>query len=194
MSRLGAVAMVGFSLSLHTAVASAQQQMSETARSLYQNGAVAFSAGRYAEAVRAFRESHAISHAPELLFNLGLAQERAGDVQGAIESLTDFRNAGAPGADREEIERRLVELRRRAATQSAEARATAQRDEARHAVPSERVVVRTVERNTVRQVEYRRSTLDTIGPWVTLGVGAHRRKPSVRLYDLPRGERACVSS
>lgn len=166
-----AIALAGL---LCAGAAGAQTRLDATARAFYQNGAAAFAAGRYDEAARAFREAHAISHAPELLFNLALAQERGGDYRGALRSMTDFRNAGAPNYDRATLDRQIEALRPRVAEQEEAERRRA----AGEAAPEPRVEVRerTVERTVIQpafyRVEYRRSGLDTVGPWVTLGLGA----------------------
>ncbi len=166
-----AVVAVGLALAAVSPTVAAQPRLDAAARSFYQNGAAAFQAGRYDEAARAFREAHAISHAPELLFNLALALERGGDYRGALQSLTDFRNAGAPNYERATLDRQIESLRPRAAEQEEAERRRA----AGEAAPTEpRVEVR--ERRVIQpafyRVEHRRSALNTVGPWVTLGLGA----------------------
>ena len=69
---------------LATSSAAAQTNLAET---YFNNGNRAFAAQRYDEAARAFREAHAISHRPELLFNLSRALERSGDYVGAVQAL-----------------------------------------------------------------------------------------------------------
>ena len=154
---------------LGAGAASAQGNLAET---YYQNGNRAFAAHRYDEAARAFREAHAISHRPELLFNLSRALERQGDYVGATQALQDFASAGAPGFDRAALNQMLAQLRPLADQQR-------EREEAaRRAGQTPEVIVRerTVERSVIEprwfRVEYRRSTVATVGPWVTLGLGA----------------------
>lgn len=153
---------------LASAPAAAQTRLAET---YSENGDRAFTAGRYDEAARAFREAHAISHRPELLFNLSRALERQGDYVGALQSLQDFANAGAPGFDRAALDQMLAQLRPLADQQRQ------REEEARRAGQTPEVIVRerTVERSVIEprwfRVEYRRSGFATVGPWVTLGVG-----------------------
>ncbi len=153
---------------LASATAAAQTSLAQT---YYDNGTRAFTAGHYDEAARAFREAHAISHRPELLFNLSRALERQGDYVGALQSLQDFASAGAPGFDRAALDQMLAQLRPLAEQQRT------REDEARRAGQAPEVIVRerTVERAVIEprwfRVEYRRSAISTVGPWVTLGLG-----------------------
>lgn len=162
------VAAVALSALLAPGVAAAQTSLAQT---YSDNGSRAFAEHRYDEAARAFREAHAISHRPELLFNLSRALERQGDYVGALQSLQDFANAGAPGFDRAALDQMLAQLRPLADQQRQ------REEEARRQGQTPEVIVRerTVERSVIEprwfRVEYRRSTLSTVGPWVTLGVG-----------------------
>jgi hypothetical protein len=145
------------------------QTMSEAARNHVREGLVAFEAERFADAARSFRRAHAISSRPELLFNVARAEAAAGNLPGAIEALTLFRDAGAPGFDREALEQQLRALEtQRAAQASREEAARAQNTPAPPPPPEVRTVI---EPRWIR-VEYRHSTLNAVGPWVTLGVGA----------------------
>jgi tetratricopeptide (TPR) repeat protein len=149
--------------------ASAQENLAET---YFENGNRAFAAHRYDEAARAFREAHAISHRPELLFNLSRALERQGDYVGAVQSLEDFRSAGAPGFDRAALDQMLTQLRPLADQQRAREEAARSAGQAPEVIVRERTVERSVIEPRWFRVEYHRSTLATVGPWVTLGVGA----------------------
>ena len=91
---------------------------------------------------------------------------------GAVQALQDFASAGAPGFDRAALDQMLTQLRPRADQQR-------EREEtARRAGQAPEVIVRerTVERSVIEprwfRVEYRRSAVSNVGPWVTLGVGA----------------------
>ena len=154
---------------LSTASASAQANLAET---YSDSGNRAFAARRYDEAARAFREAHAISHRPELLFNLSRALERQGDYVGATQALQDFASAGAPGFDRAALAEMLAALRPLAAQQREREDAARRAGQAPEVIVRERVVERAVIEPRWFRVEYRRSALDAVGPWVTLGVGA----------------------
>lgn len=145
------------------------QVMPETARNLVRAGFEAYSAERFADAARAFREAHAISHRPELLFNIARAEASAGNLTGAIEALTLFRDAGAPGFDREALEQQLRTLETQRAEQVRREEAARVQNTPAPPPPPE---VRTVIEPRWIRVEYQHSTLNAVGPWVTLGVGA----------------------
>lgn len=146
----------------------AAQPMDAAARNYVRSGLTAFEERRFAEAARAFREAHAISHRPELLFNVGRAEAAAGNLSAAVEALTLFRDAGAPNFDRAALDAQIQELQaQRDAQQRREAEARAQ-----NAPPPPAPEVRTVVEPRWFRVEYQQTTLNTVGPWVTLGVGA----------------------
>ena len=145
------------------------QPMSDAARNHMQEGIAAFEAERFADAARSFRRAQVISGRPELLFNVARAEAAAGNLAGAVEALTLFREAGAPGFDREALEQQIRTLEAQRAEQARrEESARAQNTPAPPPPPEVRTVI---EPRWVR-VEYRHSTLNAVGPWVTLGVGA----------------------
>jgi hypothetical protein len=155
---------------LATPAARAQAAPSEAARRLYIAGSEAYAERRYPDAVRAFREAHAITHRPELLYNLGIAQAAAGEARAAVESLSLFRDAGAPGLeDRTSLDRQIAEQQQVAEQQQSAAQAGPA------AAPPE---VRVVERRVIEprwyrvETRYERSAFHAIGPWATLGLGA----------------------
>lgn len=148
----------------------AQGATAEAARRLYVAGSQAYAERRFPDAVRAFREAHAITHRPELLYNLGIAQAAAGEARAAVESLSLFRDAGAPGLeDRTSLDRQIAEQQQVAEQQQSAAQAGPA------AAPPE---VRVVERRVIEprwyrvETRYERSALHAIGPWATLGLGA----------------------
>lgn len=94
------------------------------ARELYELGASLYDGGRYELAIEAFREAHSLSGYPDLLFNIANAQERLGDLPGAIASLEAFR-PDAPPEDWASIDGRIATLRNRVATAEAAAAAAA---------------------------------------------------------------------
>ena len=145
------------------------QGMPDTARNLVRAGLDAFAAERFADAVRDFREAHAISHRPELMFNIARAEAEAGTLTGAIEALTLFRDAGAPGFDREALEQQIRTLETQRAEQTRREEAARVQNTPAPPPPPE---VRTVIEPRWIRVEHRHSTLNAVGPWVTLGVGA----------------------
>lgn len=144
------------------------QPVVDAARNYVRSGLDAFEAGRFAEAASAFREAHAISHRAELLFNVGRAEAAGGNLQAAIEALTLFRSAGAPGFDRAALDEQIRQLQAQLAEQerlAAEARA-------QNAPPPAPPVARSVIEPRWYRVEYQQSAVNAVGPWVTLGLGA----------------------
>lgn len=149
------------------------------AQSYVQNGMRLYGEGRFADAARAFREAHAITHRPELLFNLGMALERAGELQNALDTLVLFEAAGAPGFDRARLQPQIAALRQRIADEaSARERAAqgavapaqpAQPAQPATAEPPPRLIEVVVTRRV--EVRYVRSTGASVGPWITLGLG-----------------------
>lgn len=157
-----------FAAALLMPLGASAQPTVEAARNLVRSGLAAFEAERYADAARAFREAHAISHRPELLFNIARAEAAAGNLTAAVESLTLFRDAGAPGFERAALDEQLAQLEaRRAEQQRREAEALAQNTPAPPPPPE----VRTVIEPRWMRVEYRQTTVNAVGPWVTLGLG-----------------------
>ncbi|MDB4928086.1 MAG: hypothetical protein JWM10_570 [Myxococcaceae bacterium] len=162
-------AAVALAALLSAGAASAQDNLAET---YFESGNRAFAARRYDEAARAFREAHAISHRPELLFNLSRALERQGDYAGALQSLQDFASAGAPGFDRAALEQMLAQLRPLAEQQRTREEAARRAGQAPEVIVRERTVERAVIEPRWFRVEYRRGAVSAVGPWVTLGLGA----------------------
>ncbi|MCA9665266.1 MAG: hypothetical protein KC503_06750 [Myxococcales bacterium] len=62
----------------------------QRARSAYTAGTKAYAAGRYDDAIRSFRLAYKVSGQPALLYNLSVAYERKGQLQGAIVFLEHF--------------------------------------------------------------------------------------------------------
>lgn len=162
-------AAVALAALLAARAASAQENLAET---YFENGNRAFAAHRYDEAARAFREAHTISHRPELLFNLSRALERQGDYVGALRSLQDFTNAGAPGFERAALDQMTAQLRPLADQQREREEAARRAGQAPEVIVRERVVERPVLEPRWFRVEYRRGAVSTVGPWATLGLGA----------------------
>jgi tetratricopeptide (TPR) repeat protein len=87
----------------------------EEARGFFIAGRAAFAAGRYREALERFERSHAMSGRPELLYNIGSAAERAGELGRALEAYRAFVNARPDAERRPEAEARVTALAARLA-------------------------------------------------------------------------------
>jgi tetratricopeptide (TPR) repeat protein len=69
----------------------------EEARSIFEAGATAFSAGRFEAALRRFREAYELSGRQVLLFNIGTAADRMRHDQEALESYRAYLEAEPTG-------------------------------------------------------------------------------------------------
>ena len=82
------------------------------ARALFEQGRVAYDAGNFDEAVRAFRRAYVLSPRFPLLYNIGQAELRAGHDQLALDAFEGFlRQAPAEDSRRSEVEERIRVLR-----------------------------------------------------------------------------------
>lgn len=81
------------------------------ARALFEAGRLAFDAGRYEDALQHFQGAYRRSQRPQLLFNVGVAADRAGRVAEAIAAYEKFLESVPEDAQRPWIETRLGELR-----------------------------------------------------------------------------------
>jgi hypothetical protein len=71
---------------LATTLASPAHADVETARQLFAEGVKVFQRGDYEGARRLFRKADAEHHAPPIVYNIGLAEERGGHPQAAVEA------------------------------------------------------------------------------------------------------------
>lgn len=95
---------------LFSAWASLASAQSPSAATLFRRGMAAFGDERYADAAALFEQAHALSGEPGMLYNLALAQDRAGDTERAVVSYRAFLAASPDAPERAEVEARLAEL------------------------------------------------------------------------------------
>ncbi len=88
----------------------------ERAREAYARGQEAFRAGEFEASVAAFREAYEAVPNPVVLLGLAEAQERGGDVPGAIETLERYLAERTDAPDAAQVEERIAGLRARPAT------------------------------------------------------------------------------
>jgi hypothetical protein len=85
----------------------------EKARAYFQAGVEAYDEGRYEVALREFQHSHALSHNPELYFNMAACEEHENHFQAASLLLRQYL-IEKPGADdRPKVEARIKVLEER---------------------------------------------------------------------------------
>ncbi len=102
---------------LVTAPARAQEQAEEDpntarARALFDAGRTAFEANQYEDALRHFRESHALSGRSALLYNIGVSADRLRRDEEALEAFERYlREANSDAPQRGDAEARVRVLR-----------------------------------------------------------------------------------
>jgi tetratricopeptide (TPR) repeat protein len=100
------------------AVADEDEDTRERAMALYEEGGRLYDAGKYEEAVEAFRIAYSLSEKALLLYNMASALERLGRWDEAADALATYRDA-APETEREKLDSRIAELRQRIADREA---------------------------------------------------------------------------
>lgn len=83
----------------------------EQARALYTRGQARFSAGAYAEAEEAFRQAYEKAPNPVVQKAIAAAQERQGNIVGAIETLRRYLESAPPAEEQERVRARMAALR-----------------------------------------------------------------------------------
>lgn len=85
------------------------------ARREYERGAQLYRSGQYEEAIDAFRKAYAAQPHPALLFNIGQAQEKLGQLEGALESYRGYLQAAPDAQDRGAVQTAIASLEERIA-------------------------------------------------------------------------------
>ncbi|MBX2796770.1 MAG: tetratricopeptide repeat protein [Myxococcales bacterium] len=86
-----------------------QTEPADEAKRLYGVGTQMYAEGRYALAIEAFQRAFDLTGHADLLFNIANAQERMGDLKGAIDTLDRYR-LEAPEGEQLALRRRLQAL------------------------------------------------------------------------------------
>lgn len=100
----------------------------QRARELFQKGDVAYSEGRYEEALASFQEAYDLSGRSQLLFNISNALERLGRYQEAVDALEKYLASGK-AKDRDVVQKRLANLKKRVEEQKKEQEKLAKEEE-----------------------------------------------------------------
>ena len=150
----------------------------DKALKLFEDSDKAYKAGKFEKAAELLREAYGLYPEPELLYNLGRAQEGLGDTKGAISSYEEYLKVAKKIKDRAAIERRIDTLKAQIAQQEQDALQRAE-DERRRAEDEQRR--REDEERRKREEEERkrnppppidaRTPLEKYGPWITMGTG-----------------------
>ncbi len=110
MLALAVVAVVAQSASAQDARGGREAAEAE-ARNVFEAGEVAFTAGRYADALAYFQRAYTLSQRPALLFNIALCQDRLREDDAAVEAYERYLTAVPRAPNREEVDSRLDALR-----------------------------------------------------------------------------------
>jgi tetratricopeptide (TPR) repeat protein len=127
-ARARALFLIGFGVATASAVADSRAYAQvktekaandQRARELFQKGDVAYAEGRYEEALAAFSEAYDLSGRVQLLFNVSNALERLGRYQEAVDALDKYLASGK-AKDRDVVQKRLANLKKRVEDQKKE--------------------------------------------------------------------------
>ena len=88
------------------------------ARELAANGSALYAEGSYAAAIKAFEVAYDLAKDPNLLYNIAICHEKAGDLEVAADALDRYR-AVAPESERDGLGQRAAQLRARAEAEAA---------------------------------------------------------------------------
>lgn len=87
--------------------ATADSTRLDAARRRYQEGARAYSEGRYKEAIDLFRDAARLAPKPAFSYNIGLAYESLGDQANALKWYRDYLRREPDAPDRDEVRTRI---------------------------------------------------------------------------------------
>ena len=101
-----------------------EQAALEEGKRLYDMATLWYEEGQYDRALEAFNQAYALTQLGDILFNIANVQERAGQLQEAVDSLEKYR-LYASDEEGPTIRRRILSLEERIREEEAEAAATA---------------------------------------------------------------------
>jgi tetratricopeptide (TPR) repeat protein len=143
----------------------------QRAKELFGKGDTAYSEGRYEEALSAFNEAYDLSGRPQLLFNISNAAERLGRYQEAVDALEKYLASGK-AKDKDVVQKRIANLRKRLDDQKAEQDRIAKEEEAKKQKEEEERKKREAEQAKQQPVAPPPEKPKPILPWILIGGGA----------------------
>lgn len=106
---------IAFVFALFFAFPVVAQERDDRARRLFEEAALAYSEARYESALQLFEQAFELSGRTDLLYNIGLTLERLRRDEDAIAPFEQYLETNPPAERRAEVERRLADVRARAA-------------------------------------------------------------------------------
>lgn len=148
----------------------------QRARELFLKADAAYAEGRYEEALAKFQEAHDLSGRPQLLFNISNALERLGRYEEAVLALEKYLASGK-AKDRDVVQKRLVNLKKRVEEQKKEQEKLAKEEEERREreeaerrkLEEERRLAQPNGEQGVTTPEEKPKT--PVVPWIVIGTG-----------------------
>jgi tetratricopeptide (TPR) repeat protein len=132
--RLAALALL-VTLVAAPSVASAQTPNVNAARDHFRKGTAAFKEGRHAEAAQEFEAAYRIVGDPVLLFNIGQAYEKAGQISRAIVNYEAYVQRAKTADDLAEVQAKVAQLKAQQAAASNRATVAATRTDTSTSAP-----------------------------------------------------------
>jgi tetratricopeptide (TPR) repeat protein len=111
MPRLIALALA--LLCLWSVSARAEDDPKVIAEARWKQGKLFYEAGNWDDAIVEFRAAWELVHAPDLLFSIGLAMDKKGDVRGALQSFKKYLELAPNGGAANEAREMVVKLKPR---------------------------------------------------------------------------------
>jgi tetratricopeptide (TPR) repeat protein len=103
-----------FSTLAATSTTTAEAQPANAkARTLFEKGSQAYREARYEQAIDLFRQAYELDPHPELVYNVGQAYEKLGDVSNALRSFREYLRQAPSASDKTSVEDRIKNLERR---------------------------------------------------------------------------------
>lgn len=99
--------------STHAFAQSISEADRATARNLYNRAVVAYDQGKYTEALEHWLEAYELTETAVLLYSIGNAHERLGNLEQAIESLEGYKASIRDREERELLDMRILNLQGR---------------------------------------------------------------------------------
>jgi hypothetical protein len=121
--RLASAGLIALAIAFTSPPSPTSAQDDAGARLHFQAAARDFAAGRYETALTSFQAAYALSHRPQLLYNIALCHQELGHTAEAAENLRRFLAEVPNVPEREVLEARLARLDARAREEAAAAQA-----------------------------------------------------------------------